>query len=314
MSTWITRSTVGHFCPDTTFSSPYDCPAVCAFDAAKLADPRCAPYRSLGSCASRQPCAPGGSLASLVSTSAESIAAACTCCDLSLDQARLGEVPLLQLWIWAVPLVMLWCVWLLFLKRAQTPNAEAINSQVISAGDYAVLVTGLGTASGDNTELEEFARHYGEVVMAVHLRSVGGPLSICNEVRPAARGASRALTRRLGLTVGAQTQIRRAEIIEAELKALDEKRGVHMHGRTCLDCCCGTLDAPEHWFYKRLLCWWRSPASAFEAQSCRVKALRLKLQRAEDSGVQPLGALRAAAAKLASVAIMSETTRVQAVR
>ena len=37
-SVW-TNMTVGHYCPNSDFSSPFECPSTCVFDSAKLTDP-----------------------------------------------------------------------------------------------------------------------------------------------------------------------------------------------------------------------------------------------------------------------------------
>lgn len=106
----------------------------------------------------------------------------CSCCDLSLDPSALGKVPELQFWIWAIFMMITYMVWLLFLERCQTRSAETINRNVITAGDYAVLVSGTGVESSDNDELRQFACHYGEVVSASHLTTIGKPLAICVKV------------------------------------------------------------------------------------------------------------------------------------
>lgn len=54
--------TVGHFCPDSSFSSPFDCPAVCLHNVSKLDEPRCARFQQSrwmtdeDICHSRMPC------------------------------------------------------------------------------------------------------------------------------------------------------------------------------------------------------------------------------------------------------------------
>ena len=53
----------------------------------------------------------------------------------------------------------------------------------ITAADYAVLLSNLNGTGGDDKKLEDFGRHYGDVVRAFHIRTVGRVLVKCNAVR-----------------------------------------------------------------------------------------------------------------------------------
>ena len=56
VESWITNTTVGHFCSNSSFSNELDCPALCVFNETKLQDPVCSGYTSAHECVSRPPC------------------------------------------------------------------------------------------------------------------------------------------------------------------------------------------------------------------------------------------------------------------
>lgn len=69
-------------------------------------------------------------------------------------------------------------VWMLLLKRTQSISADQINASVITAGDYSVFVQKLKLDTIEGDHLIDYARHYGEVVNAVHIATVGRPIEL----------------------------------------------------------------------------------------------------------------------------------------
>ena len=128
-SSWVTGTTAGSRCSSSTYSSSFDCPAVCTWTSATLAsNPQCAglpppilppdAHNANATCLLHPPC-----------SSATSDPAApdgpCYCCALQLDSsaagsasASAGTVPAAQLWVLFLG-QLLFLGWVLFLTHSQ---------------------------------------------------------------------------------------------------------------------------------------------------------------------------------------------------
>jgi hypothetical protein len=95
----------------------------------------------------------------------------------------LEAVPTAQFWFWCVVGMVCYCVWMIAIEEVQAGTARAVNRKNITVADYAVMLSNLGGSAGDDRYLEDFGRHYGEVVMAFHVRTLGKVLAKCNTVR-----------------------------------------------------------------------------------------------------------------------------------
>ena len=93
------------------------------------------------------------------------------------------EIPHGHFWLWAVAGTVLYCLWLIGVQQFQTVTQRAVQRKNITVADYAVFVSNLNGTLGDDSKLEDFGRHYGEVVMAFHIRTLGRVLQKCNNVR-----------------------------------------------------------------------------------------------------------------------------------
>jgi hypothetical protein len=102
---------------------------------------------------------------------------------MELIQDELKPVPRVQIWIWCAAFTFAFAIWRIALQKMRKKVAEEVNKHNITAADYTVHVSGLAQTSGQQEELLNFASHYGQVLAAFHLRSVGNPLTTCNEVR-----------------------------------------------------------------------------------------------------------------------------------
>lgn len=253
VTNFLLNTTVGHFCPNSPFSNPFDCPSQCFYNVSKIQEARCQDYApDEVSCDEQLPC-----------TNAEfdpdDPEEYCTCCDLELDIARTKNIPVGQFWVWCVPLLLGYMVWLLVVEGVQARSAEAINRAVVTAADYSVWVGNLSTVDKGASELEKFARHYGEVVMASAIVDVGGVLSKCNEIR--------------------RTELRLEEL--RLLSASTARNNTLRH--------CTWTAGLWHWIYKRGICWHRSPAAAHEAQARALAKMRSELSQLQNKGLQGTG-------------------------
>lgn len=106
----------------------------------------------------------------------------CECCDLALQAEQLGKVPTAQVWIWCVVFTLVFVVWRSLLQRMQNNVSAKINKTNVTAADYAVLVSNTGKTDSVKECLMDFARHYGQVLAAFPLVSVGDILTVCHKV------------------------------------------------------------------------------------------------------------------------------------
>lgn len=127
-----------------------------------------------------------------------------------LDPERLDDAPTAQLWIWLAIFPLLFVIWRASLQKMQAEVARKVNAHNVTASDYAVLVDNLSHTEGLQQKLIDFASHYGQVIAAFHLHSVGDALSTCTEVRPPAhlpmRNAER-IAKELALFATARQQL-----------------------------------------------------------------------------------------------------------
>jgi hypothetical protein len=102
---------------------------------------------------------------------------------LSIAPDSAKNVPTAHLWIWCVVGTFVYCVWVIAIQQVQEGTERAVQKKNITAADYSVLLSNLGGSTGNDAILEDFGRHFGEVVMAFHIRTLGQVLHKCNEVR-----------------------------------------------------------------------------------------------------------------------------------
>jgi hypothetical protein len=106
----------------------------------------------------------------------------CNCCDLVLNADEVPRVAIIQAWLWCVGATLVWAVWLVYLQGMQAECAKELNKKNVSAGDYSVWVSNLAGSDGDDNALREFARHYGSVITAFHIRDFGNLLRTAHRV------------------------------------------------------------------------------------------------------------------------------------
>eukprot|EP00887_Chlorella_sp_A99_P002393 scaffold10.g2393.t1 len=143
-SSWITDTTIGGHCHGIEFSSRYDCAASCVWNSSRLA----ADARPQAS----SPAAPDGP---------------CYCCDLQLDAAAAE----------AAPRVAAGQLWMLVLRCM-----HAADARVVTASDYCVRIAGLKDGRTDDPSLRAWCSHYGGVVAALAIPSIGDTLRLGRRV------------------------------------------------------------------------------------------------------------------------------------
>eukprot|EP00892_Ulva_mutabilis_P005487 jgi/Ulvmu1/330/UM001_0334.1 len=254
-----TNMTVGHFCSDSTFSSPFVCPATCVYNTSKLLEPRCDAFRGgrwmdpgEDVCNVRMPCY---SWEFAQGEEWKADASYCFCCDLELDTAQTKALPRSTLWLWATGAVAVYMLWLLGLSAAVAAASKRIQTHVATGATFAVELSGPAVATATNAEIEFFARHYGPVVQVVRPSTVGVALSIA-------------------------AQIRATQSSVEELDAIADGRRPPQPTSWL-----GRLPLAD-WLYVRMLCLHRSAAAAAAAGRERLVTLRKELTVAEAA---PLG-------------------------
>lgn len=88
-----------------------------------------------------------------------------------------------HVWLWCVPGMMFFVVWISMLQYLQHALAEAGNRQNINVSQYAVMISNVGGVIADDERLKDFGRYYGDVVAAFHVRDYGRYLIKNLEVR-----------------------------------------------------------------------------------------------------------------------------------
>lgn len=101
-----------------------------------------------------------------------------------LTEEELNDVPIYQAWIWCTAGTLFWATWVAFLQKMQADISAEINSRHITAADYTVWVSGLRGTDADDSHIRTFAEHYGQVISAFHVCTVGTVLNINNQVSP----------------------------------------------------------------------------------------------------------------------------------
>ena len=72
--------------------------------------------------------------------------------------------------------VVVLLLWTAFYHKEQLKNAQRINRNAVTVGDYAVLVQGLGVNQLTRRQVAEFMSHYGEVASVSFTKNVGNLL------------------------------------------------------------------------------------------------------------------------------------------
>ncbi|KAK9808616.1 hypothetical protein WJX72_000561 [[Myrmecia] bisecta] len=179
----IMQTTIGSFCADPHYSSKYTCAASCYWESSKLDQVQCAglPNRLsyvLGydfACLAHRPCVPG--LQNVTRADGP-----CYCCDLVLNVGEVvqHQVHKAQLWVLFVA-QLAFLLWMLLLNKVQVTAAEQINASVLTAGDYTVLIRGIGPHV-TNQDIMQWCSHYGEVVSASQILSIGSALAVAKKL------------------------------------------------------------------------------------------------------------------------------------
>jgi HAMP domain-containing protein len=96
----------------------------------------------------------------------------------------LGDQLMHQAWLWCVAAMLVYLAWLLWLQRAHAVAQRVRARHNVSAADFAVWISHAGFRDADNTAIEELGRHYGKVILATNVLTLGRVLSKCAEVGP----------------------------------------------------------------------------------------------------------------------------------
>ncbi len=158
VKSWITVVSAGALCVKEKSSNPYFCPATCTvtvadedLSALNLTD------TDKALCSFHRPC---------------SIENSELCCENELSPENRDDVPALTVWIW-VGSVLLFTVWIMVNRLLSNKLAKKLNSSVITAADYTIIVEGLDKEGCSRKELEEFFSHYGSISWCTPVPRVG---------------------------------------------------------------------------------------------------------------------------------------------
>ena len=159
----IIGTSIGATCNDPLTASYYSCPTLCdvfidtAQDLATLGD----------LCAAHLPC----------TNSALTSAEEATCCvERLLPKLAEENMPGANLACGLFVSVVVLLLWTAFYHKKQLKNAQRINRNAVTVGDYAVLVQGLGVNQLTRRQVAEFMSHYGEVASVSFTKNVGNLL------------------------------------------------------------------------------------------------------------------------------------------
>lgn len=111
----------------------------------------------------------------------------CNCCNLEVDRDNLDATPIWQAWLWCIVATVIWVVWMRFLSRMQDRVAADVNVRNVTAADFSVWMSNLPEEADNDFQLRQFAEHYGQVVAAFHIRTLGNVLNLNNKVEVAER-------------------------------------------------------------------------------------------------------------------------------
>ena len=207
-SSWITQSTIGGHCSGSTYTSTYDCAALCVWDPGTLKKPQCrgVPFpgkiingtaaamatgnqalvnstsgsyasRLTGRCAQHLPCmkarldpyAPDGP---------------CYCCTMDLDKDATENNPRVssgQLWTFFVS-QLVFMSWILMLMHTQMKTAMVQGSRVVGPSDFSVWLTKIPRSRAEDGPLAHWCGQFGSIVAAFNVPSVGDALRVGRRV------------------------------------------------------------------------------------------------------------------------------------
>jgi hypothetical protein len=105
-------------------------------------------------------------------------------CELKIDSSTQKEVPQGHLWIWYGIGVLLYCLWLIVVQLIQSYTERQVSrSKAFAISNCCVMLSNLNGTKGDNAKLESYARQFGGVRMAFHVRTLGRVVNICRQER-----------------------------------------------------------------------------------------------------------------------------------
>ena len=163
--TAITRMSAGSLCVEGETSNAYFCPAICTVNLNESQSQQI-DMQDPDLCAKHRPC---------------SIQETDDCCDNQLNTEH-KEYPFLSLWLCQISLMIV-TGWTAFNKMMSNKLGERLNSAVITAADYTVLVSGIDTVKCTLSELTGFFRHYGHIAWSTPVPRIGTVVENKKELR-----------------------------------------------------------------------------------------------------------------------------------
>ncbi|QDZ20537.1 10TM putative phosphate transporter cytosolic domain-containing protein [Chloropicon primus] len=153
----ITQLSAGSLCVKGGHSNPYFCPAVCTVTVREGQSVNDINMEDPLLCRKHMPC--------------DHVESKELCCNIQLD-AENNKFPFLSIWMMAFGIV-LFSGWLACNKIMSDKLGERLNSAVITASDYTVLISGINPKRCTLEELNNFFRHYGSIHWAVPVPRIG---------------------------------------------------------------------------------------------------------------------------------------------
>ena len=155
--TLITRLSAGSLCVEGGSSNPYFCPALCTVT---LRDDESVNLRDPTLCKRHKPC--GHNLNSTM------------CCSNALDTEN-GHFPFLSIWM-CIFSIIIFSGWITYNRIMSNKLGMRLNSSVITASDYTVLVSGLNPKVCTRDQLIWFFSHFGSISWCTVVPRIGAVL------------------------------------------------------------------------------------------------------------------------------------------
>ena len=92
-----------------------------------------------------------------------------------------GSIPLAVFAMQIITMLIL-LLWEANFHKQQLVTAQQVNARSVTAGDYAAIISGLGTNGFTREDLAAFMSHYGEVASVVYTRNIGTLLKAEHEL------------------------------------------------------------------------------------------------------------------------------------
>ena len=163
--TLITRMSAGSLCVKSESSNPYFCPATCSV---RLPDYHEVDLNDPNACKNHKPCEHAGKNPEH------------KCCNIEQDFTA-KNFPFLSVWV-SLLSVILFSLWIVYNRIFSNRLGMKLNSSVITASDYTVLISGLDEKDCTRSDLTDFFSHYGYISWCTPVPRIGSVVKNREEI------------------------------------------------------------------------------------------------------------------------------------